>query len=96
MSYEHILVERREAVGLITLNRPQALNAFSTGLIAEVARALGGHGVLVDAPDEIGPAIEQALAADGPTVIQVVVDDRENVHPPGLDEFHGMYAAEHT
>jgi hypothetical protein len=26
----------------------------------------------------------------------VVVDDRENVHPPGLDEFHGMYAAEHT
>ena len=62
----------------------------------QVARALGGHGELVDTPAVIAPAIERALAADGPTVIQVVVDDRENVHPPGLDEFHGMYAAEHT
>ena len=62
----------------------------------QVARALGGHGELIDTPDGIAPAIEQALAADGPSVIQVVVDDRENVHPPGLDEFHGMYAAEHT
>ena len=62
----------------------------------QVARALGGHGELIDTPDGIAPAIDRALAADGPTVIQVVVDDRENVHPPGLDEFHGMYAAEHT
>jgi len=62
----------------------------------QVARALGCNGELVDAPEHIRPAMDRALAADGPTVIQVVVDDRENVHPPGLDEFHGMYAAEHT
>ncbi len=30
--YETILVERRGAVGLITLNRPQALNALSAAL----------------------------------------------------------------
>ena len=29
--YETILVERKGAVTLVTLNRPQALNALSTG-----------------------------------------------------------------
>jgi acetolactate synthase-1/2/3 large subunit len=62
----------------------------------EVARALGCGGELVDAPGELGPALERALSAEVPTVVQVVVDDRENVHPPGLDEFHGMYEAEST
>jgi enoyl-CoA hydratase len=40
MAYEHILVEKRGAVGLITLNRPKALNALSTGLMTELAHAL--------------------------------------------------------
>ncbi|HEX5537700.1 MAG TPA: enoyl-CoA hydratase, partial [Sphingobium sp.] len=34
MSYETILVERREAVTLITLNRPQALNALNGQVLA--------------------------------------------------------------
>jgi enoyl-CoA hydratase len=38
--YENILVERRGAVGIITLNRPQALNALNAALIAELAAAL--------------------------------------------------------
>ncbi len=62
----------------------------------EVARALGCRGELIDTPDGLRPALDRALAADGPTVIQVVVDDRENVHPPGLDEFLGMYDAEQS
>jgi enoyl-CoA hydratase len=37
---ETILVERRERVGLITLNRPKALNALSRQLAAEVLAAL--------------------------------------------------------
>lgn len=40
MSYQFILVETREAVGLITLNRPEALNALCAGLIEELGRAL--------------------------------------------------------
>ena len=40
MSYEYILTETRENVGLITLNRPDALNALSDGLMDEVGQAL--------------------------------------------------------
>ncbi len=40
MAYENILVETRGNVGLITLNRPKALNALSAGLIADLGAAL--------------------------------------------------------
>ena len=38
--YQTILVERRGAVGIVTLNRPAALNALNATLIAELASAL--------------------------------------------------------
>lgn len=40
MSYEYILVDREVPVGLVTLNRPQQLNALSYGLVKELALAL--------------------------------------------------------
>ena len=40
MSYENILVETRGKVGIIHLNRPQALNALNAKLKAELAAAL--------------------------------------------------------
>jgi len=40
MAYQNILVETRGKVGLITLNRPQALNALNSALIAELNQAL--------------------------------------------------------
>ena len=40
MAFETILVETRGKVGLITLNRPQALNALNSVLLGEVNRAL--------------------------------------------------------
>ncbi|MFZ3233773.1 MAG: enoyl-CoA hydratase [Stellaceae bacterium] len=39
-SYQNILVERRGAVGIATLNRPQALNALNAALIGELAAAI--------------------------------------------------------
>jgi enoyl-CoA hydratase len=41
MAYETILVETRGSVGLITLNRPKALNALNSQVIAELSQALG-------------------------------------------------------
>ncbi|MDQ4062006.1 MAG: enoyl-CoA hydratase [Pseudomonadota bacterium] len=40
MAYETILVETRGRVGLVTLNRPKALNALSSQLVGEVNAAL--------------------------------------------------------
>jgi enoyl-CoA hydratase len=40
MPFETITVESRGAVGLITLNRPKALNALSSKLVAELESAL--------------------------------------------------------
>jgi enoyl-CoA hydratase len=40
MSFNTILVEKREGVGLITLNRPKALNALCAELVAELEQAL--------------------------------------------------------
>ncbi len=63
MSYENILVETRGPVGLITLNRPQALNALCAELVAEMAQALDAF----EADDEVGAIVitgsEKAFAA---------------------------------
>ena len=40
MQFETLLIEVRERVGLITLNRPQALNALNSRLIGELNQAL--------------------------------------------------------
>ena len=40
MNYENIIVETRGKVGLVTLNRPKALNALSPELMRELAAAL--------------------------------------------------------
>jgi enoyl-CoA hydratase len=41
MTYETILVEQRGAVTLITLNRPQALNALNSQVLADLIDAFG-------------------------------------------------------
>jgi len=42
VSYENIIVETRGKVGLITLNRPKAMNALNDKLIDEISAALDG------------------------------------------------------
>ncbi|MHB2167487.1 enoyl-CoA hydratase [Alsobacter sp. R-9] len=42
MAYENILVETHGKVGLVRLNRPQALNALNSALVAELNEALDG------------------------------------------------------
>ena len=42
MAYENIISETRDAVGIITLNRPKALNALNAQLIDELNQALSG------------------------------------------------------
>jgi acetolactate synthase I/II/III large subunit len=39
-----------------------------------LVEALGGHGELVRSPDELRPALERALAASGPALVNVLTD----------------------
>ncbi|CAB3773370.1 enoyl-CoA hydratase [Burkholderia sp. MSh2] len=63
MAYENILVETRGRVGLVTLNRPKALNALNDALMDELGEALKAF----DADDGIGAIVvtgsEKAFAA---------------------------------
>src|SRR6476661_678278 len=43
MSYETILVEQRSAVTLITLNRPQALNALNSQVLKELIQVFAAY-----------------------------------------------------
>ena len=63
MAYENIIVETRGKVGLITLNRPKAMNALNDALIDEIGLALDAF----EADEQIGCMVitgsEKAFAA---------------------------------
>ncbi|MCH8861905.1 MAG: enoyl-CoA hydratase [Proteobacteria bacterium] len=63
MPYEMILMDKKGAVGLITLNRPDALNALNGQMMDEITRALRD----LEADDNIGAIVitgnEKAFAA---------------------------------
>jgi enoyl-CoA hydratase len=63
MTYENLLVERRDRVGVIRLNRPQRMNALSDPLAAELTNALAD----LDADAGIGAIVitgnDKAFAA---------------------------------
>ncbi|MCC7273938.1 MAG: enoyl-CoA hydratase [Alphaproteobacteria bacterium] len=63
MAYETVLVETRGSVGIVTLNRPKALNALSAQLVADLGAALDAF----EADPGIGAVVltgsERAFAA---------------------------------
>ncbi len=63
MAYETILVEKKGRVGIVTMNRPKALNALSRTLMSEIGQALDD----LEADDNIGAIVltgsEKAFAA---------------------------------
>jgi enoyl-CoA hydratase len=63
MAYENILVETKGKVGVVTLNRPKALNALCAALIRELGQALDAF----EADDNVGCIVltgsERAFAA---------------------------------
>jgi enoyl-CoA hydratase len=66
MTYQHILLDREDGVGIITLNRPEVLNAMNRALSAELADAVKA----LDADDQVGCIVitgagEKAFSAGG-------------------------------
>jgi len=83
MAYDNILVETRGRVGVVTLNRPKALNALNAALIAELGRALDGF--------EADPAIGCVVLAGSDKAFAAGADIKEmqNFSYPAvyLDDF---------
>ena len=67
MAYETLVVETRGPVGLITLNRPKALNALNAQLIGELNQALDGFD---------GPALGAALVGRRLALKLALMDQR--------------------
>ena len=83
MPYENIIVETRGRAGLVTLNRPKALNALNQALIEELNAALRGF----DADPDIGCSVitgsDKAFAAGA--------DVKEMVEKTFVDAFLGGF-----
>jgi enoyl-CoA hydratase len=86
MAYENILTETKGRVGVIRLNRPQALNALNSALNAELAHAVAAF----DADEGIGCIVitgsEKAFAAGA--------DIKEMADKTAVDMTMSDYAAD--
>ena len=77
MTYEHILVEREDGVAILTLNRPEVLNAMNRKLGAELLDAVK----TLESDDAIGCLVitgagDKAFSAGGDIKEQVKDDER--------------------
>ena len=83
MSYAHILVETHDRVGLIRLNRPQALNALSAALIEDLNVALAGF--------EADPAIGAMVLTGSEKAFAAGADIKEMQDKSFADAFLGDF-----
>lgn len=61
---------------------------------AKFAEAAGGVGLAVREPGELRPALEHALAADRPALVEVTVDPNEPLPLPSLTAKQALHFAE--
>jgi pyruvate dehydrogenase (quinone) len=87
-----VVIFNNSAFGLITLEAESVgLAPFRKGIefpnpdYAALARACGGHGFTARKPQELKAAIDDALAIDGPAIIDAVVVSDELPNLPHLD-----------
>ncbi len=85
MSYQNIVVETQGRVGVIRLNRPQALNALNKALIAELTQAIE----IFDADEKIGCLLitgnDKAFAAGA--------DIKEMADKPFIEAYLGNFVS---
>lgn len=79
MAYETILVEQRDAVTLVTLNRPQALNALNSQVLADLSAAFAAYDADPSQRCLVLTGSEKAFAAGA--------DIKEMVDKQGADFF---------
>lgn len=80
MTYQTILVEQRDAVTLITLNRPQALNALNSHVLKDLSAAFAAY----DADDSQRCAV---VTGSGEKAFAAGADIKEMVEKEAADFF---------
>ena len=85
MAYETIIVETRGAIGLVTLNRPKALNALNSTLVAELNRALASFEAAADIGCIVITGSDKAFAAGA--------DVKEMADKTYVDAYVGKFLA---
>jgi enoyl-CoA hydratase len=85
-SHQNIVVEKRDKVGLIRLNRPHALNALNAALMQELARAIDEF--------EIDDAIGCMVITGSEKAFAAGADIKEMVDKGFTDVFLGDFAAD--
>jgi enoyl-CoA hydratase len=85
MAYENVTVETRGKVGLIRLNRPQALNALNRALVADLTRALDAF--------EADPNIGCMVITGSDKAFAAGADIKEMADKTFADAFLGDFAA---
>jgi enoyl-CoA hydratase len=78
MSYENIAVEKEGPIAIVTLNRPQQLNALSYGLVKELALAM-------EAADQ-DPEVRVIIVTGGEKVFAAGADIKEMADAGPFDE----------
>ena len=87
--YNTILVETREKVGLITLNRPEAYNALNEEVLTELVAALKAF----DADDHIGAMVLAGSEKVFADISEMAEATREEMTSSGrIDLFDGIMA----
>jgi len=90
MAFETILVEKRDAVAIVTLNRPKQLNALNSMLIGELKQALDGF----DADPAIAAVVltgsEKAFAAGADIKEMADKDFAEAYTSDFIGSWHGI------
>ncbi len=81
MTYETILVEQRDAVTLVTLNRPQALNALNTDVLRDLITSFAAYDADPSQRCLVLTGSEKAFAAGA---------DIKQMQPMGFAEMYGQ------
>lgn len=86
MSYQHIIVETKDKVGIVRLNRPAALNALNAALMRELAAAVDAF--------EAAPQIACMVITGSDRAFAAGADIKEMAQESFIDVFMGNFAAE--
>lgn len=78
MAYKYLLLEKEDGIGILYINRPEAMNALNTGVLEEIIQAAGD----ISRDDEI-----QVLIITG-------AGDKSFVAGADIKEMHGLTAVE--